>query len=392
MPRILGLNGRIAGQSGIVMSDADGAPCCCGTEPPPPPVGCNCEQTSLVHCAQSEYSCGEQAPFPFLHANAAHCHMLAITSAPPPFDVLNGLAFHTKPSGTAISIAGGAGSNDLSFGGAWIGALKILDHYYNAAFFVVAEPQVCDELPTCPTESGCMDYTGDASRVTITVSRGGLGLGEQPNPPGVITCHPNTSGSGPFQIVQETEQRPVNPCAVGAVTTANLSGTISHPFFGDTGLRTGLCGLTGSDVFPDCGKPPPPPPPEWGACCFPDDTCQVVSAAVCQGAGGQFLGSGTTCINVNCAGIGACCINGVCVHTTEPPCLAAGGLWQGIGTNCLGVECPPITEGGSQGLGDTVARFIPKGVKTVAHKLGCNCDKRQAWLNSRFPKRKRCPR
>ena len=37
-----------------------------------------------------------------------------------------------------------------------------------------------------------------------------------------------------------------------------------------------------------------------GACCLPAGTCQDILEFTCDGEGGEFLGGGTTCANVDC--------------------------------------------------------------------------------------------
>lgn len=115
-----------------------------------------------------------------------------------------------------------------------------------------------------------------------------------------------------------------------------------------------------------------------------------MAESLCVSLGGVYLGNGTTCVGINCAEVGACCpIGGACYMTTAAPCLAAGHLWQGAGTSCLFIECPPAGEGMiSRGVGDTVA----KGIKMATFgmvKPCTGCKSRIAWLNRKFPYRRR---
>lgn len=73
-----------------------------------------------------------------------------------------------------------------------------------------------------------------------------------------------------------------------------------------------------------------------GACCI-DGECSLITAAQCSDAGGNFLGIGTTCDDVDCTQ-GACCDGGDCTITTEEGCA---GDFQGYGTVCDPNPCPP---------------------------------------------------
>ena len=76
----------------------------------------------------------------------------------------------------------------------------------------------------------------------------------------------------------------------------------------------------------------------FGACCFPDGSCQTTTTELaCQMAGGIFQGFGTTCHPNPCPPppIGACCFTGsVCQVLTPQGCAAAGGTFKGLGTTC----------------------------------------------------------
>ena len=83
-----------------------------------------------------------------------------------------------------------------------------------------------------------------------------------------------------------------------------------------------------------------------GACCFTDGSCQVLTAAACQAAGGVYQGDGTSCADVFCEGLpgtGACCLPDFsCQEISAAACEAAGGIYQGDGTNCAEANCQPI--------------------------------------------------
>jgi hypothetical protein len=82
-------------------------------------------------------------------------------------------------------------------------------------------------------------------------------------------------------------------------------------------------------------------PPPFGACCFADGSCQMLSPGECGGTGGTYLGNGTTCNPDNPCGEGACCFaDGSCTETTLVLCNQVGGAFQGAGTTCDAAGCP----------------------------------------------------
>ncbi|MFQ5495392.1 MAG: hypothetical protein ACE5EX_08430, partial [Phycisphaerae bacterium] len=77
-------------------------------------------------------------------------------------------------------------------------------------------------------------------------------------------------------------------------------------------------------------------PAVTGACCLPDDTCAVTTAADCATRQGQYLGDNTVCL-----GVEACCLpSGACAQIDAACCTARGGMPQGAGSDCLSVDCP----------------------------------------------------
>jgi hypothetical protein len=80
-----------------------------------------------------------------------------------------------------------------------------------------------------------------------------------------------------------------------------------------------------------------------GACCEPQFSCFLATAAVCFFEGGVFLGECVDCADVICAlctpGIGACCLpGGTCELVTSGFCDLSGGIYQGDCTMCS--ACP----------------------------------------------------
>ncbi len=57
---------------------------------------------------------------------------------------------------------------------------------------------------------------------------------------------------------------------------------------------------------------------------------------------GEFQDGGGNVVLESCeADVGACCIDGACITTTEAECLAAGGTYEGNATICQETECTP---------------------------------------------------
>jgi hypothetical protein len=81
---------------------------------------------------------------------------------------------------------------------------------------------------------------------------------------------------------------------------------------------------------------------QFGACCFADGTCQVIERTDCDTMGGDYQGTGTTCVPGLCPGpTGACCLpDGSCDVLAASECDVALGLYQGDGTVCLPGFCP----------------------------------------------------
>lgn len=77
--------------------------------------------------------------------------------------------------------------------------------------------------------------------------------------------------------------------------------------------------------------------PSTGACCLPDDTCEILTEQNCLSQGGDYRGEDTTCVACE----GACCLpSGGCTDAETPTsCGQAGGVFQGPGTNCASIEC-----------------------------------------------------
>ncbi|MCG8405193.1 MAG: hypothetical protein MI923_08360 [Phycisphaerales bacterium] len=76
-----------------------------------------------------------------------------------------------------------------------------------------------------------------------------------------------------------------------------------------------------------------------GACCSVDMPCSEDTQFNCRGAGGSYLGDGTTCTPSPCPG--ACCFpgGGCSIEQNESTCTAENGIFQGPGTSCTPNPC-----------------------------------------------------
>ena len=83
--------------------------------------------------------------------------------------------------------------------------------------------------------------------------------------------------------------------------------------------------------------------PPTGACCFPDFSCQILSASACATGGGNYLGDGTLCTQCPTPPQReACCFpDGSCVEANVGEC-PAGSVGQGVGTSCSPNLCQDI--------------------------------------------------
>ncbi|MEC8022369.1 MAG: hypothetical protein VX223_00445 [Myxococcota bacterium] len=83
-----------------------------------------------------------------------------------------------------------------------------------------------------------------------------------------------------------------------------------------------------------------------GACCLPNGSCALHTLAVCLSLDGQYLGDGQVCDGVKCAtppGVSACCRpNGTCSTTLPVSCTLSGGVYQGLTSSCSEITCPVL--------------------------------------------------
>ena len=55
---------------------------------------------------------------------------------------------------------------------------------------------------------------------------------------------------------------------------------------------------------------------------------------------GTFNDLGGNVFSIACPAVGACCVDGACITTSEADCVAAGGVFQGALTDCVRANCP----------------------------------------------------
>jgi hypothetical protein len=80
-----------------------------------------------------------------------------------------------------------------------------------------------------------------------------------------------------------------------------------------------------------------------GACCLPDETCELLQDTLCADDGGVFMGDGTVCDDVVCpAFTRACCLtNGNCVDVSAGQCELLAGTPGDPGSECATWDCDP---------------------------------------------------
>jgi len=78
-----------------------------------------------------------------------------------------------------------------------------------------------------------------------------------------------------------------------------------------------------------------------GACCLPDDTCEILQDGFCADDGGVFMGDGTVCEEITCPGFTrACCLPNVnCVDVSLRECDLIDGIPGSPGSECASWDC-----------------------------------------------------
>jgi hypothetical protein len=85
-------------------------------------------------------------------------------------------------------------------------------------------------------------------------------------------------------------------------------------------------------------------PEGFGACCLSDGSCEILSEGNCASAGGTFQGENVSCQDVECIGVGACCIEkkggSQCEILDISDCFNLNGTYLGDGSECS--ECDSL--------------------------------------------------
>jgi len=82
-----------------------------------------------------------------------------------------------------------------------------------------------------------------------------------------------------------------------------------------------------------------------GACCLTDGICEeITTQQSCLLGGGVYFGDDTICAIEECF-TGACCVDVICVESSQFECLNLEGIFQGDGTTCVDIDCAAVQEG-----------------------------------------------
>src|SRR5262249_28325762 len=131
---------------------------------------------------------------------------------------------------------------------------------------------------------------------------------------------------------------PFNSATIGPVIIAGAvpGSTLCLRVSGHNAALLECCSEELCFTVPDCGAEP------TGACCLPDGTCIITTAADCAQQGGLYTGDNTTCLECGTlTPVGACCLPGGCVQLSVFECGAKHGLYLGDNTPCT--DCANMT-------------------------------------------------
>jgi hypothetical protein len=119
---------------------------------------------------------------------------------------------------------------------------------------------------------------------------------------------------------------------------------------------------------------------EVGACCLPEGTCTLATAASCSSQGGTYNGNGSTCAATVCDQPGACCVEVFgCLVLSAGQCATAGGTYNGNGSACTGAPCSPAVVTNIDVFnGHDTENLIPHGTGTSTPCIGIFSNQAQA--------------
>ena len=218
----------------------------------------------------------------------------------------------------------------------------------------LCEGEICGPLPTgaCCQESGCVENVNEPDCLAASGIWAGVGTDCTSNE---TICDVGECCLG-TDCVNDIE---INCTGQGGIFTAGVfCGGESCPepigaCCGETNCvetTEAICQMgqdreflgAGTTCDPDCFTPPDP----TGACCLPESDCaDDTSAADCNSSGGTYLGDESICEGNPGCDTGACCRGNNCSIDTSLGCAGAGGDFLGAGTTCMPDPCGggPVT-------------------------------------------------
>jgi hypothetical protein len=136
----------------------------------------------------------------------------------------------------------------------------------------------------------------------------------------------------PYEFQIQELERMLRGMSIVGTTETLVAGSFETGYLVDTSL------LSGGEL--GVRPPPPPVPCTEGACCFSDGSCQDICQDACELRHGCFHGGGTTCGGTTCTTGDVC---GACCHPDNSCDLVHNrvcvGIYMGDGTYCRGVDC-----------------------------------------------------
>lgn len=411
MAKVLGVNGRLAGRGGKVVSDAGGAPCCCGgCQWYTVPNNCLPQNTCVNWAGPFIWYQDVQGPPQFMAIVANLTIPVTLTNPGVYTGTIDLLA---NPALGTVSVASSLPAPQQVTVTATLSQTQC-SPCPNMRWVFSIDITVCDAVG-CGGEYNLFATIGGSKTTLIPVP---TPLPTPPNCPiNVETYWPTgayTTWDHSVNVVTQAcfcapgqsvcQQLSLGPATVGDCGVVPVGGCCL-PNNSCQNMTQQECANANGVWTPNqlcTGSLCPPDPPILGACCLEDGTCIDMTQVACAAANGAWNGPGSTCILTHCPqppppDLGACCFNGVCVEGVgQQACVDAGGVPLGVGTTCNGpIECPPLRVAGqswntsmpSRGFGDTLKKVFTKtGIVRVVGECK-KCNDRQDWTNKVFPYR-----
>jgi hypothetical protein len=191
----------------------------------------------------------------------------------------------------------------------------------------------CDSR-TCVTgnDDSCAGFSGLLSTVTWC---------SEPDRIYFVLVHGFSSQVGNFRLDILDGADCASPIDCGDLVGACCLPDDSCEILTEADCTTQSGGYAGDGVACDAVSCPLPP---TGACCESDDSCtEDMSETNCNGGGGTWAGEGVLCADITCPlPTGACCeSDDSCTDdVSEAACIGGGGTWAGDGVLCADITCP----------------------------------------------------